>query len=217
MKKYFACLLASAFLLMIASCGAVEYCGVPTTSEPTTDVCDGGCTTTWNETYPTTCNGGCTTTAPSWEMTSSRDDIAPLDPEVHLYDADGRELELYSELVWFMDGMLIGDGALIMMSVSSRLPAIAERIPLVDLGGTPEVRLSAREGVTIHFKNTVNVYGEDYALLAENVPLDALREKGSAEWQGRTVYVYFTATFSDDTPDYDKSTCNGYFVKTSFS
>ncbi len=237
MKKYVACLLVAASLLTLGACAFTKDEDAPMTTETTTEglvttaYCDGGCTTTREEIYPATgyncCgtphDGECETTTTVYEFTggnggftSSRDDIAPLYPEVHLYSADGRELAYYSELVWLMDGMLIGDGALIFMSVSSRLPAIEDMIPLVELGGTPEIRLSAREGVTVQFKNTVNVYGEDYLMLAENVPLESLWERGNAEWQGREVYVYFTATFSDDTPDYEKITCNGYFVKVKF-
>ncbi|MBQ9747815.1 MAG: hypothetical protein IJV98_03420 [Clostridia bacterium] len=204
-----------------------------TTAEPQTYPMTGnGCCTTIysyegigteDTTYALTGPGGttyvehdCTTTTEFVPFTSSRDDIEPLYPKVWLYDAAGNALPYYSELVWLQDGMMIADGALILMSVSSRLSAIAADIPLVTLGGDPTVTLSAREGVSISFKSTVNVYGEDYALLKENVPLDMLWEMGNAEWQGRTVYVYFTATFSDDTPDYEKIMCNGYFVKVCF-
>lgn len=214
MKKIMALLLACVMLIALAACGITpEHTHPSTNSTPTQNVCTDPEFTNQTTYDP---NHACTTTAPSQMFTSSRDDIEPLYPSVTMFDADGNELALYSELVYFTDGMVVGDGALILMSVSSRLPAIAEKIPLVNLGGTPEIVKTAREGVSIRGGETVNVYGEDYKLLAERVPLADLWEKGNAEWSGKLVYIYFTVLFTDETPDYEKRTENGYFVKTVF-
>ncbi len=205
MKKILSMILAAAMLLAMAACS----------DDPEETLIDPVETTL----YPVESTLGdhdCTTTAPPQEFTSSRDDIAPLAPVVTLYDAKGNELALYSELVYFTDGMVVGDGALMFMSVSSRLSAIAEDIPLVSFGGTPKIVATAREGVSVRGGETVNVYGEDYKLLAERVPLADLWEKGISDWNGKMVYIYFTVAFADETPDYEKRTENGYFVKTAF-
>ena len=214
MKKIMALLLACVMLIALAACGITPEHTHPSTKPdelyyPCTDP-------EWTTETTYDPNHACTTTATPQMFTSSRDDIEPLYPSVTMFDADGNELTLYSELVYFTDGTVVGDGALILMSVSSRLPAIAEKIPLVNLGGTPEIVKTAREGVSIRGGETVNVYGEDYKLLAERVPLADLWEKGNAEWSGKLVYIYFTVLFTDETPDYEKRTENGYFVKTTF-
>lgn len=214
MKKIMTLLLACVMLIALAACGITPEHTHPSTKPdelyyPCTDP-------EWTTETTYDPNHACTTTATPQMFTSSRDDIEPLHPSVTMFDAAGNELALYSELVYFTDGTVVGDGALILMSVSSRLPAIAEKIPLVNLGGTPEIVKTAREGVSIRGGETVNVYGEDYKLLAERVPLADLWEKGNAEWSGKLVYIYFTVLFTDETPDYEKRTENGYFVKTVF-
>ncbi len=215
MKKIMALLLACTMLTALAACGITPEDTQPSTEPNQTHYMCTNPEFTTETTYDP--NHACTTTAPSQEFTSSRDDIEPLYPSVKMFDASGEEIELYSELVYFTDGMVVGDGALILMSVSSRLPAIAEQIPLVHLGGTPEIVATAREGVSIRGGETVNVYDENYQLLAERLQLADLHEKGNAEWQGKLVYIYFTVLFTDDTPDYEKRTENGYFVKTVFA
>ena len=215
MKKIFALMLAVSMILMAVACSGVPRETLIDPVETTLYPID---TTLWEHDCTTTgYHHDCTITTSSWDVfTSSRDDIAPLAPVVTLYDSTGEELALYSELVWFTDGSVVGDGALMFMSVTSRLPAIADQIPLAHFSGTPSVEATAREGVSIRGGETVNIYGEDYRLLAERVPISELWEKGNAEWQGRLVYIYFTVIFSDETPDYEKRTENGYFVKTVF-
>jgi hypothetical protein len=214
MKKIMALLLACVILTSLSSCGINPEHTHPSTEPNETHYMCTDPEWTTETTYDL--NHSCTTTAPPQMFTSSRDDIEPLSPFVTMLDANGNELAVYSELVYFTDGTVVGDGALILMSVSSRLPAIAEKIPLVNIGGTPEIVKTAREGVSIRGGETVNVYGEDYKLLAERVPLADLWEKGSAEWSGKLVYIYFTVLFTDETPDYEKRTENGYFVKSVF-
>lgn len=213
MKKIMAFLLSCMMLTALAAC---EVFPEDTQPSATDELCY-PCTDPENTTETTyDPNHSCTTTAPPQEFTSSRDDVAPLAPSVTLYDANGNELALYSELIWFTDGIVVGDGMLMFVSVQNHLKTIAENIPLVSFGGTPEIVATAREGVSVRGGETVNVYDEDYALLAERLPLRALWEMGNAEWKGKLVYIYFTVRFSDDTPDYEKSSENGYFVKVMF-
>lgn len=208
MKRTLAMMLAAAMLLAMAACSDIpeETLIDPVETTPESNLM----------TEATYDDHACTTTAPAMEMTSSRDDIEPFYPSVRLLDANGDELALYSELVYFSDGLVVGDGALILMSVSSRLPAIAEDVPFVTLSGIPTIEATARDGVSITGGETVNVYGEDFSVLVEKISLPELWEKGNAEWQGKTVYIYFTVTFRGDMPDYENRICNGYFVKVMF-
>ena len=207
MKRLLVLVLSIGILVAIVSCSDVDEETFEHFTETTTD---GGYD------WATTClDHGCTTEFVT-EMTSSKDDIAPLDPHVTVLDANGNEMEYYSELVYFTDGMVVGDGILMFMSVSSRLPQIKEKIPIVDPCGIPTIVSTAREGVSVKGGTHVNVYGEDYALLAERLPISELCEKGNTDWKGMIVYVYFTVLFTDETPDYEKRTENGYFMQISF-
>jgi hypothetical protein len=215
MKKIFALMLTVSMIFSVVSCSRVPEETLIDPVETTLYPID---TTLWEHDCTTTgYHHDCTTATSNLDVfTSSRDDIAPLAPVVTLYDATGEALAPYSELVWFTDGTVVGDGALMFMSVTSRLSDIADEIPRVHFSGTPRVEATAREGVSIRGGETVNIYGEDYKLLAERIPISELWEKGNAEWKGQLVYIYFTVLFSDETPDYNKSTENGYFVKTVF-
>lgn len=207
MKRLLVLALSICILVAIASCGDVDEETFENFTETTTD---GGYD------WATTClDHGCTTEFMT-EMTSSRDDIAPLDPHVTVLDANGNEVEYYSELVYFTDGTVVGDGILMFMSVSNLLPQIKDKIPLVDPCGTPTIVATAREGVSFKGGTHVNVYGEDHAILAERLPISELWEKGNTDWKGKVVYVYFTVLFYDETPDYEKRIENGYFMKMVF-
>lgn len=207
MKKWIAGALSICMLVTMASCTNIDEGSPGDMTETTTDSGDA---------EETTCIDHDCTTVIDTEMTSSREDIAPLEPSVTIFDANGCEMEYYSELVYFTDGKVVGDGALILMSVSSRLPQIKEKIPIVDPCGTPTIVSSAREGVSVKGGTHVNVYGEDYALLAERLPISELWEKGNTDWKGMVVYVYFTVMFADETSNYEKRTENGYFMKMDF-
>ncbi|MBQ9121007.1 MAG: hypothetical protein IJY12_01435 [Clostridia bacterium] len=150
-------------------------------------------------------------------ITSSWNEVPPLTNQVELLDGEGCALETYSEMIWLMDGILVGDGYLMFQSVPDRLSAIDDQIPLVNLNGVPTVRVMVGETETARGGDTVSVYGEDYAELANRVSWAEVLSRGEDEWSGRTVYLYFTVNYSSTySADYTKEISTAYFVKTTF-
>lgn len=144
--------------------------------------------------------------------------IAPLEAKVELIGQNGASLPYFSAILWSFDGMMAADGELMFLSVSEFLPGYADQIPLVEPGETPEIRATAREGVEINNPQAVDVYDEDFALLAERVPLSELSARGKAQWPGKTVYLYFDVTFRlTENGKYLRGSSSGYFVKTTFA
>ncbi|MBE6758929.1 MAG: hypothetical protein E7554_02425 [Ruminococcaceae bacterium] len=115
------------------------------------------------------------------------------------------------------------DGDLKSMSIYEYLSDFADDIPSVELGSAPEFRVAVGEEVEIDGetvdvyeimgRETVDVYSEDYRLLAEYVPLEELTARGESEWAGQTVYLFFNVRFYWSNGDYDMI---GYFVRTTF-
>ncbi|MBO5110719.1 MAG: hypothetical protein J6B71_10315 [Clostridia bacterium] len=159
-----------------------------------------------------------TTPAPTTpDVTSSRTDVPPLTGQVELLDGEGNVLPAYSELIWIMDGTLVGDGMLMFQSVSSRLPAIAAQIPSVTLNGVPTVRIVTNDTETARGGQAVSVYGEDYSQLANRISWEEVVSRGQTEWFGRTLYLYFSVTYSSTySPDYTKEMSTAYFIKVQF-
>jgi hypothetical protein len=154
-------------------------------------------------------------TVPS--ATSSWDEVPPLTNQVELIDGEGNVLDTYSELIWIMDGSLIGDGLLMFQSVPNRLPAIADQIPSVILDAVPTVHIIINDTETAHGGQAVSVYGEDYSELAVRISWDEVISRGKAEWKGKLLYLYFSVNYdSTYNPDYGKSMSTAYFVKTTF-
>ena len=149
--------------------------------------------------------------------TSSWNEAPPLTNQVELIDGEGNVLDTYSELIWIMDGSMIGDGLLMFQSVPNRLPAIADQIPAVILDAVPAVRIIINDTETAHGGEAVSVYGEDYTQLAHRITWEEVLSRGKTEWQGRLLYLYFSVNYdSTYSPDYTKSMSTAYFVKTVF-
>ena len=195
MNKYVSLILTAALLVCAAACA----------QEPTADLPH--CTTT-APLISTTCPDGSPTT-------SSRADIPPLQPSVAMYDESGKAQELHEALAYYTDGMLVGDGPLMFFSLPNYMRANDADIPLVTPSGDLRLALSAREGVTVTYRG-VSVYDSNMTLIAEDIPIESLVERGRSEWQGETVTVYFSVGFQDSTPDYEKRTSFGYFFRLAF-
>ena len=154
-------------------------------------------------------------TAPA--VTTSNDNVPALTNHVELVSGEGNVLEVYSELIWIMDGSLVGDGYLMFRSVPNRLPAIAEQIPLVVLNDVPTVRIVTSDTETAHGGEVVSVYGEDYSELAFRISWEEALFRGQTEWCGRMLYLHFSVNYdSTYSPGYTKSMSTAYFVKTIF-
>lgn len=150
-------------------------------------------------------------------VTSSNDNVPPLTNRVELVNGEGTVLEVYSELIWVMDGSMVGDGMLMFQSVPNRLPAIAEKIPSVVLSGVPTVRIITSDTETAHGGDAVSVYGEDYSELAHRISWEEVLSRGQTEWAGRTLYLHFSVNYNSTyTPEYTKCMSTAYFAKTTF-
>lgn len=157
---------------------------------------------------------------PSSEATTVTEgkETAPMESKVEILGRDGISLPYYSAILWSFDGQIAADGELMFLSVSEYLPRYADHIPSVELGEAPEIRATARDGVSIEGGETVSIYSEDFALLAEYIPLSELIARGKTEWAGKTVYIYFTVTFRlTGNGKYLPGHSYGYFVKTTFA
>ena len=220
MKKYCIIFLAFVLLFGVVSCGAD-----PDEMMPVWGPAWGG-ETTPTDTLPvvttpaptTFADHACTTPVPTEPpVTSSWDGVPPLTNQVELLDGEGKLLDTYSELIWIMDGSLIGDGLLMFQTVPNRLPAIADQIPLVDLVETPTVRIIIKDTETARGGEAISVYGEDYTQLAQRITWEEVLSRGKTEWKGRLLYLYFSVNYdSTYSPDYTKSMSTAYFVKTIF-
>lgn len=207
MKRFLVVGLALAILLCAASCGADSFVTTPVpTPAPTTP------------SVTTDPMHACTTPTPTEPpATSSWNEVPPLTNQVELIDGEGNVLDTYSELIWIMDGSLIGDGLLMFQTVPTRLPAIADQIPSVFLDAAPTVRIIINDTETAHGGEAVSVYGEDYTQLAHRITWEEVLSRGKTEWQGRLLYLYFSVNYdSTYSPDYTKSMSTAYFVKTVF-
>ena len=144
--------------------------------------------------------------------------VEPMEAKVELIGDNGTSLPYWSMLKWSFDGQISADGELMFLSVPEVLKGCTDRIPAVELGRSPEIRATAREGVEIDNAGLVDVYSEELTLLAERVPLSELDARGKAEWPGKTVYLYFTVTFQlKENGKQVRGSSNGYFVKTTFT
>ena len=148
---------------------------------------------------------------PGDRMTEDEGEQAPIDtapaettasweePEfqsrVELINGEGEPLDTYWERVWFMRGSLVGDGRLMFQSVEVVLPTIRDRIPVVDLGESPSVRITAVNGESVSGGERVSVYGPGGTLLAKNISWQEVLSCGKIEWSGRTVYLYYSVRF----------------------
>ena len=144
-------------------------------------------------------------------------DTPSMNAKVELLGRDGASLPYLSALRWSNDGQLAADGMLMFYTVPEYLSEIAEQIPTVDLGDNPKILATASKGVEIEGGETVSVYGEDFAPMAENITLPELTARGKTEWAGRTVYLCFTVTFRTALDaERTAGTSSGYFVKVVF-
>lgn len=166
------------------------------------------------------CCGDPSPNHPHAETTPSETDppnIPPFESRVEIIGKDGNTVPHFTAPIYFTEGSLTGDGELMFLSVPEFLALNADQIPQVELGDAPEICTAARSGVEISGGETVSVYGEDYALLEENIPVSELAQHGKSRWQGKTVYIYFTVTFRQtEVPDYTAVSCDGYFIRTVF-
>ncbi len=204
MKKLFAILLILGSILTLASCNdadAFESSTGTTTAETTTDT---------------------STTAPSPVIVET----PPLTYEVKFIGANGKEFTPFDESMFFTDIVIYGDGSysettgdgyLAFYSVQNYIPLIADKIPTVTPDENAEIVITARDGVSFEEITAVDVYGEDYLLLAEDMTLAEVCEKGQNEWKGQLLYLYFDVGFHDTDASYSKSARNGYFVKMIFA
>ncbi len=202
MKKNIWILLLAACLLMMSACG--DQIGETTTEATNAEM--------------TLQEHDCTTT--QTQLTTPE----PLDYEVSFVAAGGEVITPHEELIYgqsyhiYSDGAvapLVYDGYLMLMSTKSCLPIFAEKIPEVTLDEYSHLVATAREGVAIRGGEKADVHGEDYEKIGEKMTIAEILEKGKNEWSGKTVYLYFSFSFADETSaDYTVSEVNGYFVKT---
>lgn len=144
-------------------------------------------------------------------------DTPSMNVKVEIIGQGGGSLPYLNALRWSSDGRLAADGMLMFYTVPEYLSENAAQIPTVDLGENPKILATANKGVEIEGGETVSIYGEDFALLAENITLSELTARGKAEWAGRTVYLYFDVTFRmTGNSKYAAGTSSGYFVKVAF-
>ncbi len=202
MKKLLAVFLIFTSLLTLISCGADLNC----TTEGAVS------TTTQSAVLETTVGDSCTTTAPPPVFTSNDPSLPAIILNVKII-AGGIGYEPYSEMIYFTDGSVIGDGYLMFVSVPTRLKEIAAQIPSIPLDEETEIAVISGE----EFNGMVDVYGEDYELLAEDMTLSEVYEKGTWIWQNTTVYLYFEVSeHAEYAGSYEKGLCNAYFFKTTF-
>ena len=140
-----------------------------------------------------------------------------MNAKVEIIGRDGASLPYHTALRWASDGQLSADGMLIFYTVPEYLAEMADQIPAVELGDNPNILVTAKDGVEIEGGETVSIYGEDFAPLAENITLSELTARGKTEWAGQTVYLCFTVTFQKAL-DAKRTAGNssGYFVKVVF-
>ncbi len=108
------------------------------------------------------------------------------------------------------------DGELMFRTASEMLPYYELDIPPITMYEDAVVYFSDTEGYSVYGGDVFDIYdGVDHEKLGEGLTLSEIIEKGKAEWQGKTVYLYFEVTFSGER--HDRSTfCYGYFLKISF-
>ncbi len=206
-----AVMVASASILTFAAC-AEENVGTQGGTEAPGNIMS---TTTVPCIQETTVCSDCTTTYLPY--TSTDPEIPNVIMQVDILSA-GTVYAPYSEMVYITDGLLNGDGYLMFMSVSSRLKEIEDQIPEVPLNDVTAIRIDAPEHVGVRFDGTVDVYDENYELLAEDLTLAEVYEKGTNGWQTSKAYLFFRVTGSvKNVGDYQKVTCNAYFFEVLFA
>ncbi len=220
MKRFFTVLLAFASIFALVSC--MDF-GTPTegvtTTFPAPVLTTAPPDTTPSPPTETTACTDCTTTASAV--------ATPIEPHAYLLFPDGTAQDLHKELLWYTDLQLysdgssapmIGDGHLMLMSVKSYGPSIADQISDVTLvRGTELVRFGG-VGVLTSGGETCDVYDENFDLIGEGLTIDEVVEKGEGEWKGRSLYVYFKVKFYVPiTGQWEKATMNGYFIRAVFA
>lgn len=202
MKRIFVFLLAG-IMLLLASCADTPE-SEPLIGPPGDRVAEDEGEQTPVDTTPTE-------TTASWEEPEFQS-------RVELISGEGELLDTYWERVWFMRGNLVGDGRLMFQSVEVALPAIRDRIPVVDLGESPSVRITAVNGESVSGGERVSVYGPDGTLLAKNISWQEVLSRGKTEWSGRTVYLYYSVRFTGpmDSTMMEPQQEIAYFVGTTF-
>ncbi len=126
--------------------------------------------------------------------------------------------QMYQEYSDGTGAMRIGDGALMFYTVPNYLPQIAEKIPSIEWDGTFAIDIPEKDDYTVRGGDTVSIYAEDYTELAKRISLDEFLTRAQSEWQGRMVYIEFSALYSHTiNEELTESISECYFVKTTLN